>query len=265
MVNAIALNGTMFNASVVVGPAVAGLTYAAFGPGWCFTINAISFIAVIVALLLMRMVPFKRVVTTISNINQLKEGLRFTLANKVLVTLIINIGMVNLLSNGMMTLLPAWAVEVLHGDVTTNGLLVSARGIGALIGGLSIAALSTYRIKGRLWLYGSFISPILMIIFALMRWLPASLIMLSLVGLGFMLVGNVSNSLVQTQTSDELRGRVMGIYTLVMFGVMPIGSLISGVVADRIGETTTIIISAVILLVVTTIIRLTNPEIQKMG
>jgi len=116
-----------------------------------------------------------------------------------------------------------------------------------------------------LWLYGSFISPLLMIIFALLRWLPASMIMLSLIGLGFMLVGNVSNSMVQTQTSDELRGRVMGIYTLVMFGVMPIGSLVSGVVADRIGETTTIIISAVILLLTTTIIRLTNPEIQKMG
>jgi MFS family permease len=265
LVNAIALNGTMFNASVVVGPAVAGLTYAAFGPGWCFTLNGVSFIAVIIALAFMRMVPFKRIVTTVSNISHLKEGLRFTLANKVLVTLILNIGMVNLLSNGMMTLLPAWAVEVLHGDVTTNGLLVSARGIGALIGGLSIAALSNHRIKGRLWLYGSFISPILMIIFALLHWLPASLIMLSLIGLGFMLVGNVTNALVQTQVSDELRGRVMGIYTLVMFGVMPIGSLISGVVADRIGETITIIISAVILLVVTTIIRLTNPEIQKMG
>lgn len=262
LTNAIAMNATMFNGALVVGPAVAGFTYAVAGPVWCFIINGLSFIAVIIALLLMKLPPFKPLLVKSSSLTQLKEGLAYAFSHKTIRIIIINIGLVSFFGMGIITLMPAWAVTILHGDVTTNGLLLSARGIGAMIGALMIAVLSVYKIKGRLWVFGSFIMPVLMLIFAVVRWLPFSLLSMVLFGLGFMLVGNISNALVQSLVSDELRGRVMGIYTLLFFGLNPIGSLLIGVMATKFNEPITVIFCAVILLVVSTLIRLFNPQLQ---
>src|SRR5262249_37464246 len=140
--NAIALNSGMFNLATVVGPTVAGLTYAVFGAAWCFTLNGVSFIAVIVALLLMRL-PARAVVPRVqSAFAQLKEGVRYTLGHPVLRTLIAIPGVAALFGTAYATLLPAWAVDTLGGNATTNGLLQSARGAGSLLGALMIAALA---------------------------------------------------------------------------------------------------------------------------
>ena len=249
MTNAIALNSTMFNIGTVVGPSVAGLTYAAIGPAWCFTLNGLSFIAVIIALLLMRIKLEVQPARRAAALAELGEGIRYVLRNRLILSLIGAVGIVSIFGIGMMNLLPAWAVDVLHGDVTTNGWLVSARGFGSLISALMLAYWGTRKLRGRLWTYGAFIMPVMLFIFAWLRWLPLSLAALIGVGWGFMMVLNNSQAIVQSLVPDNLRGRVMGVYTLIFFGSMPIGSLLAGSVAEWIGEPVTVMVGAAILLV----------------
>ena len=249
MTNAIALNSTMFNIATVVGPSVAGLTYAAFGPAWCFTINGISFIAVIVALLLMRIKPIAQPPRRATVMADLKEGLHYVFTHSLILSLIGSIGLVSLFGIGMLTLLPAWATDILHGNVTTNGWLVSARGFGSLVSALMLAYLGSRRFRGRLWTIGAFTMPVMLFIFGLVRWLPLSLIVLVGVGWSFMMVMNNSNALMQSHVPDHLRGRVMSVYTLVFFGAMPLGSLFAGAFAQRFNEPLTVMLSAAVLMV----------------
>ena len=263
MTNAIALNSTMFNIATVVGPSVAGLTYAAFGPAWCFTLNGISFIAVIVALLFMRIQPVEQPVQRGTALAELGEGLRYVLANKVILSLTIGVGLVSLFGIGMLNLLPAWAKDILNGDVTTNGWLVSARGFGSLISALMLAYWGSRKLRGKLWTVGAFVMPVLLFIFAWVRWLPLSLLMLVGVGWGFMLVVNNSQAIIQSLVSDRLRGRVMGVYTLIFFGAMPLGSLLSGSLAEQIGEPVTVMVGAVALFFLAVAAWFFLPEIRR--
>jgi MFS family permease len=263
MTNAIALNSTMFNIATVVGPSVAGLTYAAFGPAWCFTINGITFIAVIVALLFMRIEPIEQPVQRGKALAELGEGLRYVIANRVILSLTIGVGMVSLFAIGMLNLLPAWAKDILHGDVTTNGWLVSARGLGSMISALMLAYWGSRKLRGRLWTIGAFVMPALLFIFAWVRLLPISLLMLVGVGWGFMLVVNNSQAIIQSLVSDRLRGRVMGVYTLVFFGTMPLGSLIAGSLAERIGEPFSVMAGAAALFILAVVAWLFLPEIRR--
>jgi len=246
--NAIALNSSMITTATVIGPAVAGITYAAFGPAWCFTINGFTFIAVIIALLLMKLAPFVPVDRAVSIIAEIKEGVRFAVGQPTIRVLILNLGILSLAGLGFVTLLPVWAVEVLGGDATTNGFLHTARGLGALSGALLIAAIGQSYVRGRLFTIGTFVMPIFLILLSFTRVLPTSFLALMGAGWGFMVIVNLSNTLVQTSVTDELRGRVMGLFTFTFFGFLPIGSLVNGALADQIGAPLTIQINAVILL-----------------
>jgi MFS family permease len=249
MTNAIALNSTMFNSAVVLGPAFGGLIYAWVGPGWCFTINGISFIAVIIALLMMKLKPFVPIRTNGSTWSDVREGLNYVINNPALRMMISNLFITTVFGLGIAALIPAWAVVVLGGDATTNGFLLAARGFGSLIGALFIAALGRIRFRGKVWTINSIIMPIMMVVFAYMHWLIPSLLAMAAMGFTFMMIVNLSNAMVQTRIPDEMRGRVMGIYTFFFFGAIPLGSLISGWAAEIIGEPLTVIISAIILMV----------------
>jgi MFS family permease len=262
LVNAIALNSAMFNTATAVGPAVAGLTYALLGPGWCFMLNGASFIAVIGALLLMHITLQPKPARRNSAIEDLKEGVRYVASHTVIRSLIALVGAISLFGVSAFTLIPAWAVTVLGGDATTNGLLVSARGVGAMSGALLIASLGNFTWRGKLLTAGTFVFPAMMLVFAQMRWLPLSLLTLVGTGMAQILILNLANSLLQTQVSDELRGRVMGIYSLIFFGLMPIGGLLAGVLADLIDEPSTVMLGAGISLVVVVLIRLLVPRLQ---
>jgi len=264
LTNAIALNSTMFNAGTVLGPALAGLTYAAFGPQWCFTINAISFLAVIVALLRMDIPPVIQVDRSDSVVADARKGLRYVVNHPIIRLLVLNMGIVSLFGLGFITLMPAWAVNVLNGDATTNGFMLSARGLGALAGALMIASFGQFHAKGRLLSIGSFVLPISLLIFSTLRQLPISLLILFSIGWGFMVMANMSNALVQTHVIDALRGRVMSIYTLIFFGLMPIGALINGTIANQIGPPLTVQINAFILLAFSTILVLRAPGLRKL-
>jgi predicted MFS family arabinose efflux permease len=263
LTNGIALNSMMFNAATVVGPAVAGLTYAALGPAWCFTINGLSFIAVIIALLLMHLAPIRIPPRRTSALKDIQEGLRYAANHQIIRILIVSQGVLSLFGLSLMVLLPAWSSSVLNGDAKTYGLLLSGRGIGALVGALMIASLGRRNIRGKLWTIGNLSMPLMMALFTMARWLPLSLALIILTGWSFMIQVNTSNAMVQTQVEDQLRGRVMSIYTLVFFGGMPLGSLIAGGVADRIGEPATLFICAVVLFIFAICVYIFLPYLRR--
>lgn len=264
LTNAIALNSMMFNTATVIGPAVGGLVYAWVGPGWCFTINGISFLAVIAALLLMRLQPEPPKAVNGDAISQIFEGLEYIQENPLVRTLIINVFVISVFGFGMVTLLPAWAKDILGGNETLFGLILSARGLGALVGAFSLAALARYHIRGRLYTVGGFIFPVLMIAFAFIRTVPVALLMLVGIGIGFMLLVNTSNALVQTSIPDNLRGRVMSVFTLLFFGGMPLGSAVTGNVAEYLDATTAVVINAVILLVFFVVMFVRQPDLRRL-
>jgi MFS family permease len=263
MTNAIALNSTMFNTATVVGPSIAGLTYAAFGPAWCFIINGISFIAVIIALLLMRIKPMVAPLRQANVIGDLKEGLSYVFSHGLILSLIGSIGLVSIFGVGMLNLLPAWATDILHGDVTTNGWLVSARGFGSLVSALMLAYMGSRILRGKLWTLGAFIMPVMLFIFALVRWLPLALITLIGIGWSFMMIMNNSNAMMQSLVPDHLRGRVMSVYTLVFFGAMPLGSLFAGSFAQKFNEPLTVMLGAGVLMVMAVASWIFLPNIRK--
>jgi MFS family permease len=265
MTNAIALNSTMFNTATAVGPAVGGLIYAAVGPATCFTINGVSFLAVIAGLLRMRLRPLPRPSRASSAWADVIDGLNYVRKNLIARTVITHLAVVSLFGISFVALMPAWAVKVLGGDATTNGFLQSARGIGALTGALIIATIGNYIVRGRLVSLGSFVMPVFLLVFSGMRWLPLSLLAVVGIGWGFMVFANSSNALLQSQVPDELRGRVMSIFMLAFFGLMPVGSLLAGVAAARFGEPATVAAGAAILLVFSGLVWARVPELRGAG
>ncbi len=236
LTNAIALNGAMFNTATAVGPAVGGIAYALFGPAWCFAMNAVSFIPVIISLIMMKLPPNVPRVNGGSPLKELRAGLAYTRRDPTIRTVIALVGIVTMFGMSFMTLLPAWAVKVLHGDARTNGFLQSARGLGALVSALMIASLGRFRFHGRLLMYGAFMFPVTLILFSFMTWTPLSILFLLAFGMALVMTYNLANAIVQTAAPNEIRGRIMSIYSLIFLGSMPIGSLILGVFAHRFGE-----------------------------
>lgn len=263
LTNGIALNSTMFNSATVVGPAIAGITYAALGPAWCFVINGFSFIAVIIALLLMHLPHIERIPSRVSALADVREGFHYAVNNRVIRILIVSQGVLSMFGLSLMVLLPAWSADVLNGDARTYGMLLSGRGIGALIGALMIASMGSLNVRGKLWTIGNLSMPLVMSVFALARWIPVSMALIIITGWSFMVQVNTSNALVQTQVVDHLRGRVMSIYTLIFFGGMPIGGLIAGKLADKVGEPVTLLINAAILMAFAIFVYLRFPFLRK--
>lgn len=248
LTNAIALNAVMFNSAVAVGPGVAGVTYAALGPAWCFTLNGITFLAVIWALWLMRIDPIPGPVTRAAAFTELKEGLSYAALQPIVRTLIGLVAATSLFGISINYLTPAWAVTVLHGDARTNGWLLSARGVGGLAGGFAIASLDRFNIRGRLLTAGSFALPVLLLVFAATRSVPAALFVYLVSGAAFIFVQNLANALLQTMVPDHLRGRVMGVFMLTFFGSMPLGALLIGLAARQFGPPLAVAVSSLLLL-----------------
>jgi MFS family permease len=246
LTNAIALNAAMFHAATTTGPAAAGLTYALFGPAWCFTLNGISFIAVIAALLLMQLPRLTRPVARQPAFRELQEGIRHVVADPIIRTLVVIVGVTSCVGISLTTLIPAWAVKILKGDAATNGYLLSGRGIGALCGALLIATFGRFPLKGRLLSVGMFGFPLCLLAFAFTHELALSLLSILGVGTGLILVLNLANALVQTLTPESLRGRVMSVYMMTFFGLMPIGAMWIGMLAEHFGEVAAVIVNGLL-------------------
>lgn len=262
MTNAITLSDAMYNISVIIGPAVGAGVYSLTGPSWCFFVNGLSFIAVIAALLMMQIQSTPVLSHRGSALTAVAEGFRYVRGNRLVQTLTASEFLISIIGYGPIILLPAWAVKILKGDVTTNGLLLSVHGIGAVLGGLFIAALASRRNRGKVWTSGSIIMPLAMFAFALSRNLPISLFCLGLIGFSYVTLETNNSAIVQSTVPDELRGRVIGLFALMYTGGEPLGALAVGLLADRTSESFTFYVCSVGMMLFAALIWLCRPEVR---
>jgi MFS family permease len=242
LMNAIALNSSMFNGARVIGPAIAGLLVAWIGEGWCFFANAVSYVAVIAGLLFMKLGPLRKSVTEASPFEHIAEGFLFVSRTKPILALMLLIGLVSLVAVPYSVLMPIFADRILHGGARGLGILMGATGIGALLGALTLAMRRGVHGLGR-WVGISAMSfGVSLILFSFSRWFWVSMILLVPAGYSVMLQMSSSNTLIQAMVPDELRGRAMAAYTMMFMGMAPMGSLFAGALADRIGAPWTVAI-----------------------
>jgi MFS family permease len=260
--NAIALNSTMFNTATAIGPALGGITYAIFGPAWCFTINGISFIAVIINLTRMKLKPFIIPDNNHSTLHQFVEGIRYLKLRKEILAILAITTLVSVFGMGLVTLFPAWAVDILHGDSTTNGFLQSARGLGAVIFALIIATIYKYIKRGKYLLMSALTLPVLIFIFSFNRSLIISILLLVLIGGIIIMHFNLANGMIQTIVDEQFRGRIMSFYTFTFFALFPVGSLWIGSIAEHFGSPAAIMINSIILFACVVGIRLYYPKLK---
>jgi MFS family permease len=233
--NAIALNSLMFNGARLIGPSVAGLMLATTGEGVCFLINAVSYVFVIISLLEMK-VPQKKIVRKDGNmLKDLKEGLDYTFGFSPIKYLLLLLGIISLLGTSYQVLMPVYAKEILHGGSDTFGFLMSAAGMGALLGALYLASRETVLKLGRIIPAGAALFGAGLIALSFTRFFPLTIMLLVLIGLGMMLHTASSNTILQTITDDDKRGRVMSFYTMAIMGTAPFGSLLAGFLAKTLG------------------------------
>jgi MFS family permease len=263
--NTIAFNAIMFNLATTTGPTLGGLVYEFWGPSWCFSINALSYLAVIGALLIMRLRPPAPRPAKRSAWTELREGLGYVRSHTLIRALLGLMAVVSVFAQSFVTLLPAWSVTVLHGNATTNGLLQSARGAGALLAAFSIAALGRFQFKGALLTWGSFALPLALLGFSQTRQLSLAMIVMFGVGVALVLIMNMANTLVQTLTADHLRGRVMSLFTLTFFGFIPLGAFLCGILAEHMGEPLTIAAGALVTLIFVLLLRLMLPSLRALN
>jgi predicted MFS family arabinose efflux permease len=240
--NAIALNSSMVNGSRIIGPSIGGVLIAAAGEGWCFMFDAISYLAVIASLFAMRVQRKPRVRTETRIWEELHVGYRYVLDSMPIRTVLLLIALVSTMGMPYTVLMPAIATRVLHGGPHTLGFLMTASGVGALVGALYLASRPSVVGLGRVMAIATTVFGVGLVVFALSHTLWLALFVLPFVGGGFMIALASTNTILQTIVTEELRGRVMAFYTMAFFGTAPLGSLLSGVVADWIGAPETILV-----------------------
>ncbi len=244
LMNAIALNSSMFNGARVVGPAIAGILVARIGEGWCFFSNAVSYIAVIAGLLLMKVHSPVRAVA-VSPLEHMMEGFRFVNRTAPIRALLLLLGLVSLVGMPYVVLMPIFADKILHGGARGLGILMGATGIGALLGALTLAFRDGVKGLGR-WVaaccagFGASL-----VVFSLSHRFWVSVILLLPVGYAMMLQMACSNTLIQVMVPDALRGRVMAVYSMMFMGMAPIGALLGGALADQFGAQWTVAVGGV--------------------
>jgi MFS family permease len=239
--NAIALNSSMVNASRIVGPSIGGAVIAAVGEGWCFMLDAVSYLFVIGSLLAMQLrhATLKRDTRVGA---ELRGGFEYVARSIPIRTALIVLAIVSAMGMPYVVLMPAIAAEVLHGGPNTLGMLMAATGVGALAGALYLAGRKSVVGLGRVTMYATLTFGAGLVAFAFARHLPVAIAILVVVGAGFMVQMAATNTVLQTLVDDAMRGRVMAFYTMAFLGTAPIGSLFAGYVAQRVGTTITIAI-----------------------
>ena len=244
LMNAIALNSSMFNGARIIGPAISGILVAKIGEGWCFAANSISYIAVIAGLSLMRVHCAPRA-SKHSPMEDIIEGFRWANHTKVIRALLLLLGLVSLVGMPYVVLMPVFADKILHGGARGLGILMGATGVGALFGALTLAAKAGIKGLGR-WVAfacGSFGISLFCFSFSTHFWLSVAFLLPA--GYSMMLQMACSNTLIQTMVPDQLRGRVMSVYSMMFMGMAPFGAFFGGALAHRIGAPITVAMGGV--------------------
>ena len=246
--NAIALNSSMFNSARIIGPAIAGVLVATIGEGWCFFANGVSYLAVIAGLLLIRPVGQERARPSGSTLTVMGEGFRYVWHTRPIRALLFLLGVVSLTGISYAVLMPIFVDQIFHGGPRALGLLMGASGVGALIGALILAARREVDGLDRWIAFCSAGFGVSLVLFSLSTsfWISIGL----LLPVGFFMVGQMasSNTLIQTLVPDHLRGRAMAAYSMMFIGMAPFGSLLAGLLAQRLGAPHTVAIFGLVIL-----------------
>lgn len=240
--NGIALNSSMVNGSRLLGPALAGLVIAGFGEGYCFLIDGISYIAVIISLLVMRITVAQIIRKRESVVTEFREGWRYVSRFHPIRAILLLLALVSFVGMPYTVLMPIFAQKVLHGGANTLGFLMGASGLGALASAIALAARKSVLGLGRMIPLSSAIFGAGLIAFSFSRWLPLSLVLMLFTGFGMMQQMAASNTILQTVVDEKMRGRVMSYYSMAFVGTAPFGSLIAGYIGGRIGAPATLAI-----------------------
>jgi MFS family permease len=264
LTNAIAVNSMMFNSARVIGPAIGGLLLASVGASWCFLINGLSYLAVIAGLWAMQLPPNTVHRAVAAPLKELAGGLRYVWHQVDIFALLLIALVYAVFGLSYATVLPAFADQVLHSGATGYGLLNAATGVGAVLGALIIARTGGGR-RGRWMVLASLAFPIVLFAFAYVNIFSISLLLALALGLLFMLQFTLLNTMLQLRVGDEMRGRVLSLYTLTFFGFAPFGNLAMGNLAEYWGLSLTIGVGAVVALILFVIILLVVPRLRDLS
>lgn len=262
LTNAIALNSSAFNLTRIVGPALAGVLIGSVGIAACFYANAVSYLAVLAGLLLIRRPPVAALAPAESVHENLREGVRFVWNHRLARALVALIAIASVFGFPYAMLLPVFARDILQVGAPGLGWLLSATGVGSLAGGITVAALGARVRRGRLLLAAATGFALLVGAFALSRSLPLSLLLLAATGFCIIPFTATVNALLQSLVPDALRGRVMGVYVFMFLGTTPLGSLQAGAMAKWVGAPVALAISAAVFLVAVLVSWVKVPELR---
>ena len=261
--NAIALNSAMVNGTRLIGPTIAGILVASFGESLCFLINSLSFIAILATLGLMKIPIFLTKKKEESHLNKLMEGFKYTYGFLPIRYILLLLALISLMGMPFQVLMPYFAKDIFQGGPHVLGFLMAAIGTGALIGALYLAYRKSVLGLGKNLIYSSLIFGVGLIIFSLSENIWISMVILVFTGFGMMVEITSSNSLLQTLSDDDKRGRVMSFYTLAFMGTVPLGNLLAGSLSDFVGVPYTILFGGVCCIIGAIIFTFKLPKFRK--
>jgi len=263
--NAIALNSSIVNGARLIGPSIAGILIATLGEGMCFFINGLSFIAVIMALLAMKIAPKQREMQSWQVFQRLKEGFSYAFGFAPIRSVLLLLALVSLMGMPYTVLMPIFAENILHGGPKALGFLMGATGVGAIVGSIYLASRKSVLGLGRIIVISSNLFGVGLIAFSLSRFFWLSLLFMLLTGFGMMVQMASSNTVLQTIVEEDKRGRVMSFYTMAFMGMVPFGSLLAGSLANKIGAPNTVMIGGVACILGSLIFAKLLPSLRKIA
>ena len=264
LANAIALNSTMFNGARLIGPAIGGLVIARIGSAYCFLVDGLSYIAVIIGLLAMTIKPKIIALSNVNPLQRIKEGFEYAFGFPPIRAILLLSALVSFFAMQYTVLVPIFADKILQGGAETLGFLMAASGVGALAGGIYLATRQTVVGLGKIIALAPGILGLGLIGFALSRVLPMSLFTMLFVGFGTIMQIAAGNTVLQTVLEEDKRGRVMSLYTMSFLGMTPFGNLLGGFLANHIGASNTLIIDGMACMLGSLIFIRQLPTLRKM-
>lgn len=262
--NAIALNSAMVNGARLLGPSIAGILVASFGESWCFLINSLSFIAILSTLMLMIIPPSVKEKKAESYVKNFKEGFKYVFGFHPIRDILFLLALVSLMGMPFQILMPVFAKDIFHGGPDVLGILMASIGAGALIGALYLANRKTVVGLGKNLSMATGLFGIGLILFSLSQVFWISIIILIFTGFGMMVEITASNTMLQTISDDDKRGRVMSFYTIAFMGTVPFGNLFSGIFSDLIGASNTIMIGGAACIIGAVLFAVRLPALRKL-
>jgi MFS family permease len=248
--NALALNSSMVNLSRLIGPALAGLTIEKLGDGVCFGLNAVSFVAVIISLLMMRLPKHAVIPHTKRVLAELREGLSYVRQTPSIAFVLLMLALISLFVLPFNTLIPVYAKDIFHGTASTFGVIDSAIGLGAFIGAIFLASLRPGTNLSLVLAVNTFVFGAGLVLFSHTTYYPLALLFATIAAFGMMSQITISNTLIQTTVDASMRGRVISLYAMSFFGMQPLGGLLIGFVSQHIGAQNTVLAEGIIALLI---------------